>query len=291
MYGRFFFISSFNDLKKPKLYGSPIKNLTFSPSKFLNTSTMGNDLSDKLLLDTSKDGSVSSNVSDVDDSGIVVSDVTLSDEIGVMPLTSTPSASSRRKPQKLFENLNKTVDHSTDSSENFDSENCYIKTPQIRKFLNTSVPKTPTPIKFPKSSEVLIKQENGSVKKLVCKSFSASMCNERSNNVYKSRTNSNTSVADQSCHFRRNLFNENHNFDKEKIKLIKIECKSSLNCRKLILKKHKTVPYEKMVPVGINKNKRERTTSLNDQWVSIACGRSHDQRIMTVAAKKCMEAE
>ena len=282
-----------NDLKKSKLLGSPMKTLTFSPSKFLNTSA--NENCDKLSLDFSKDISMSSNLSDVEDSGIVVSDSSLVEDIGLMPLTSTPSSRSRRKsPQQFIEMLSENDKHSCKASRHLEIEKPFIETPQIKKFLNTSVPKTPTPIKFPSSSEVSLKQEKGLLKGVESIRHSSNYFNELHNVMDTTslinKADLKAKTTGQGCRFRRNLFDEDSRDKNEPRKLLKIECRNSINGKKVILKKHKTAPYGK---IASSKTvvRRERAASLSDKWVSVACGRSYDQRIMTAAAKKCMEEE
>ena len=283
-----------SDLRKPKLFSSPMKSLTFSPSKFFNTSD--SPACEKNDLDNSRNISMLGCVSDVDDSGISILDTTLADDDEVVPLSSTPSFQSCRKssPQNvLLQSF--SFDSSFDTSESNEYGKSFKEIPQLEAFLHTSAPQTPTPIKFPCGVNSSMTEETISFQTTASTSGNDD-CNLLSDiedckiSSLSQIVAANSATANQSCRFRRSLFDANNNCKKKK-KLIKIEYRSSVNGKKLFLRKHKATPNGMFVRKPSIRAKRERTTSLTDQWVSVACGRSYDQKLMTAAAKKCMETE
>ncbi|CAK8673177.1 unnamed protein product [Clavelina lepadiformis] len=145
---------------------SPMKVLNFSPSRFLNTGKERDRSASLSSCDVVKEQTFSNSSFDVEDSGIGVSDGETTTPLSPPSLTSTPCTKSRRKSsQQTMRNLLSSPEHgnvfsdvssiplqSTPICHEDESGIDDFKTPLIRKFLNESAPRTPTPFKCPDDS-------------------------------------------------------------------------------------------------------------------------------------------
>ena len=252
---------------------SPIKTLTFSPSKFLNGSH--NETIDKGDMELNLDFSTTIG----EDSGIVISDC----DSSLLPLTSTPS--SRRKSP--HHNVDVHLDH--DDVFSSTQEKDHGETPQIEKFLNESMPRTPTPFKCPNLQSdskrtnpdpILTTAGSYGVLPLPHKISSDLLCispdaikeeSKKISNVRKMRK----SLALEN-NFRRTLFDETKKFKKHK------------SCSSIPRKNDEEFQQNEMLSgrfINLSQDARRSDANLNQEWVSVACGRSYDQVLMTAAAK------
>ena len=272
-----------NDLKKHSNLGSPIKTLTFSPSKFLNTST--GEVIEKL--DTSKELSMSHCVSDTEDSGIVLPDSTMNEIVSGIPLTSTPSSKSRRKStQHVFEIHSENSNCSSSSPiENKD----FSETPLVRKFIRNSAPRTPTPFKCPSEGQIFLRTKiKNSVKQgnLSASSSPATGYHRKEMvgcKVLSRKMKKKAVKLEPIGNFRRTLFSDNNTICKIEPGLLEL---SHLNANDNVFSSVKQESVGKTC--HFPKKNGTISTKLNKTWVSVACGQTYDQKMMTAAAKKYM---
>lgn len=281
------------------LSDSPLKALTFSPSKFFNRSRV-----DELVLsDYSTHDFLSSSICDLEDSGIVLSENDAVCPISGLPLTSTPSSSSRQKFQQTlkipfdeelhvksdFESISKTLNERK-NDEQLQIEKS-IESPVVHRFLKLSVPRTPTPFKnvpdISQTSDCILAElsnESSTVKKE--NGF------EIVQHGLESKVESNSS-KESICKnsFRRTLFDRKKCKSENSYFEVPTSHNHVLAENKLCLKRKNALSFGKSICVTKKSKELLKFTPMTSRWVNVACGQSNDQRLMTAAAKQYLHEQ
>ena len=283
------------NLKLNALSHSPMKALTFSPSKFLNRKET------KELIEEQPESSnqvlFSSSTYNLEDSGIVLTESDIHCALPKMPLTSTPSSSSRQKFDQSFE-TQLDLEVCCDTSPLQSSPNTQLKqsteTPALHKFLKASVLRTPTPFKCNKSLSnqsdmVLSNSVHRPIEVTDTKSQVVTATLKVSPALHVTSSSScktgNLSVkSSQSNSFRRILFDQECKVEKSSFEFQK---RMQLN-NKPIFKKENASCFGKPITVTKKSKDQFKLTPLTSPWVNVACGQSFDQKVMTAAAKQCL---
>ena len=286
-----------SDLQKgKKALLSPVKSLAFSPSRFLN---IGKFEESHIVSENCKVLSFSG-----EDSGISDMDFTLSS-----PFSLTPRSKSRRKllsnsveksPDKAIAiRFNSDVMQSTPKS----VKNNENKTPLIQKYLNESVMRTPSPFKCPESRETKPEIFSSNEKKLdhgllmrgdneCFKKPSVTSKRKSPTTSQKRKTARKALLLDHplKSHLR------NQHTRAGFLKLSQLQSKksstgmydhSSLTEKTAVVEKRKVTPVKSVY--FTRRRKADEPVNLSTQWVSVACGKTSDQKDMIAAAKRCLD--
>ena len=289
---------------------SPVKSLSFSPSRFFNI--IRNDEISGGEQENSKELLLSGSCSNsVEDSGIGASDIDTT-----LPLHSFSSTPRSKQHSRLSHwnndkspgrehtlNFNVNLVQSTPKSTNPDKNN----TPTIQKFIDESVMDTPSPFKFSRSQ--FRKAENVLIKDLKLEEklmFVEDDFFKRPSPIMFKRNKYETSGRKKSARKALVLDHFIHNnkspqlSTKKKDGFLKVSCSqikrlsfrkssydhSSLTEKTAVVEKRKITPVKSVYYT--RKRKGETKMYLSNQWVSVACGKSSDQKDMIAAAKRCL---
>nr|CAB3262933.1 uncharacterized protein LOC100185371 [Phallusia mammillata] len=306
------------EIRKNEPLVSPIKTLSFSPSRFLNTSS-GDLVSDASSCGVVKELSfASSSVLESEDSGIGCSYTT--DPLSPPSLTSTPvSSRSRRKSFQKQCPWSPTLSISLhDSDVPFQStpkssktdENQGNKTPLICKYLNESTPRTPTPFKCPSSMEEEIELTEDS------KHFDDSFLSPEREPCFKKPS---PVGPDWPARRFRTMNRKRSQKTARKALMLEQEPTANIPTDSLLAERlhryndrvstnnttadieysalvgNKTIVERQVSPRGKKlvfrtrqRRQSDQKSGLDKHWVAVACGHSFDQKVMTEAAKRCL---
>lgn len=276
-------------LEKKKLTEkSPVKPLTFSPSRFLNADLSGSD-----KLDCSNKENISFPCSIVEDSGIALSDISSSMSLASTPQNKPQDNSLLTKIQTSFSNKKDHFSYFTplQSTPKADYRITTNQTPLIQKFLNESVLQTPSPFKCPSNKLEVREISNKKSPTPTLKKVKKKKC------VRKALIHEHGFAFDCDKIRKNQLKNEDFaspimKFAKlssrlcSKMPFIKLHDNSNLIEHSTVVEKKKITPVKSVYFTRRSNNNRSFT--LNNQWVSVACGRTTDQIEMVAAAKRCL---
>ena len=304
-------VSIHKDSSAGPLVASPVKSLSFSPSRFLNvTKDVGVNKSEH---DISKDLSFSHSSHNVEDSGIGSSDIDTT--LPFPSFSSTPKSKTRcmlhqciraKSPSKDDAlRFNAHLIQSTPKVTNRDEN----KSPTIQKYIDESVLQTPTPFKCSCDNQD-IKAENLLISNIKHEEnllfVNDKFFKKPSPIPYKQNRILNSGRKKTA---RKALVLDHHKIDRKKslprpskqmgflkvsncqIKRLLFDDKSydhsSLTEKTTVVEKRKITPIKSVYYT--RKRKAEAVlNNLSTQWVSVACGKSSDQRDMIAAAKRCL---
>ena len=297
------------------LSASPIKSLAFSPSRFFNTSgPLHGDLSSSCT--AVRELSFASTSSDeVEDSGVCCSETEATTPWSPPSLTSTPISSRKRDklkkraktviwktPEKInthdidegmhsppaFQSTPKSPNAAVGKDDSFTS-------PSISRILNESTPYTPSPFKCPNS--ISVNEEDSPMKKCSNDTSTASLdspalrtrrsarkalkleqevCTAGMQNVIVSPV---CLELTSKCISATPLYNSSSTSISSG--------QSALIGEKVAVQKF-DLRNKSIYRTRSRSAKERKQVHLDKHWVSIACGNSINQRIMTEAAKRCL---
>lgn len=302
---------------------SPIKPLSFSPSRFLNRNGIDSIISSDIKAsdEISRELVFPDCTFDIEDSGIGSSDGDASSPLSPPSFTSTPvSGRSKRKClQKSYDCVplspEQTLSEGPLQSTPKNSEDSQgTKTPVIRKFLHESTPRTPTPFKCP-ASDI----EHEGQDSLPSSSQSDHFLSPERDTCFKK-----PSPVGPHWSARKWKNNGRHRTQKTARKALVLEqdvpiasnihalpdgvptvnCLSTgthfalmhtSECEPSALVGNKTVTERRVVVSGKKsvyctrrRKQTDKKKDLDKRWVAVACGHSFDQKVMTEAAKRCL---
>ena len=272
---------------------SPIKTLTFSPSRFLNIHKCNGFNTSSRCKENS--------LCNAEDSGIELFDC---DTTALFPsFTSTPRAQSNRN---IFQNsLSTSPLHHRPATAGGERNDTH--TPVIRKFLEESVLQTPTPFKCSEErdnkAENLVLSELKYEDKLLLVGGPMVPCCRARKSTSKMETKARKLVRNSTCDLKNKTLlwpsvlkagNAQSKFLKPSRPQVRCSRKlpfadsydhSSLTERTAVVEKRRITPIKS---IYFTRRRKHEEPILCRQWVDVACGSSSDQKDMIAAAKRCL---